>query len=430
MKGDEIYAFAKKIYPIFRSLTGKGVEETLEIIAKEISNTNTALSIKRIPSGTRVFDWTVPKEWSISKAYIENEMGEHIADIAENNLHVVGYSVPVDRWVTKDELLQYIYVQEGQPDVIPYVTSYYKERYGFCMSQNQRDSLPDGRYHMVVESELFDGNLTYGEVVIPGATAEEMFFSTYICHPSMANNECSGPALATELIKYVANLPKKRYTYRFLFIPETIGSIAYMATEGHLAHMKSSIVAGYNLTCVGDAYDYSIVHTRYADTLADRVLMNILRWRNHFSEYSFLQRGSDERQYNAPGIDLPIVTFCRTKFHEFPQYHTSADNMEYISPIGLQGSYDVMTECINAIEHNHYYKTKCLGEPQLGPRGLYPTISQKGNANAVKSMMDFLAYADGRNDLIDISNRIERPITELLLIISKLVNAELIEQIN
>lgn len=281
---------------------------------------------------------------------------------------------------------------------------------------------------MVIESELFDGNLTYGEVVIPGDTDKEVFFSTYVCHPSMANNECSGPALAAELIKYVSQMPSRKYTYRFIFIPETIGSISYMATDGHLEHMKSHVVAGYNLTCVGDDNDYSIVHTRYGNTLPERVLLNVLSHRGYFSEYSFLQRGSDERQYNAPGIDLPIVTFCRSKFHEFPEYHTSADNMDYISPAGLQGSYEVMLECINALEWNACYKVNVLGEPQLGKRGLYPSVSQKGNANIVKGMMDFIAYADGKNDLIAISEIIDVPLKVIIGIIEKLQQAELIKK--
>ena len=245
----------------------------------------------------------------------------------------------------------------------------------------------------------------------------------------MANNECSGPALSAELVRYVAAMKNHRYTYRFIYIPETIGSITYMSQGNNLKHMKDTMIAGFNLSCVGDDRDYSIVESKYANTLADKVLKNVLRFNtsNKYSTYSFLERGSDERQYNAPGIDLPVVCYCRSKFGEFPEYHTSADNMGIVSPSGFQGSYDVMTQVIQALENNYKYKMKVLGEPQLGKRGLYPTISQKGSYDAVKAMTDFIAYADGSNDLIDISNRINVSTKELIEIANKLAAHGLVE---
>lgn len=424
--GEKIYSLAKRIFPIYRCLMGDGVRETLDILEENI-DVNGQIRISRIevPSGTEVFDWTIPMEWSVGEAYIENENGKRILDIRDNNLCLVGYSIPVDKWVDKEELLKCLYVQENQPDVIPYVTSYYKERYGFCMTKNMRDFLQEGKYHIYIDSQFFNGSLTYDEVVIQGESEEEIFFSTYICHPSMANNECSGPALMVELINYVSSLENRRYTYRFLFIPETIGAITYMSKN--LDYMQAHIVAGFNLTCVGDDRDYSIVHTRYANTLADKALTNILSKRGKYSDYSFLQRGSDERQYNAPLADLPIVTYCRSKFHTFPEYHTSADDMDFVSSKGFQGSYDVMRELIQALEYNFYYKIKVCCEPQLGKRGLYPTISKKGNTDIVKNLMDFIAYADGTNDLFDISNIIGVPIRELLPEIIKLRENDLIE---
>ena len=375
-----------------------------------------------------MFDWTVPKEWVIRDAYIEDETGKKIIDMKENNLHVMGYSVPVDQWVELDELKKYIYTQPDQSQVIPYVTSYYKERFGFCMSEDQKGALQPGRYHMYIDSELVDGFLNYAEIVLPGETEKEVFFSTYICHPSMANNECSGPVLAAALIHYVAAMKKRRYTYRFVFIPETIGSITYMSVDNHLECMKRHMIAGFNLSCVGDDRDYSIVESRYTDTLADRVLKNVLGGRGRYSTYSFLERGSDERQYNAPGIELPVVCFCRSKFGEYPEYHTSADNMELVSPSGFQGSYEVMTQVICVLESNARYRIKVLGEPQLGKRGLYPTVSQKGSYDGVKAMTDFITYADGKNDLIDISNRIGVPVYKLLSVIDKLKKADLVEK--
>ena len=338
-------------------------------------------------------------------------------------------STPVDQWVDLDELKEHVFTLPDQPDIVPYVTSYYKERFGFCMSQKQLDSLAPGRYHMYIDSELFDGNLTYGELVLPGESDEEIFFSTYDCHPSMANNEVSGPVLMCELIKYVKSLKNRRYTYRFIIIPETIGAITYLATGDHLKHMKEHIVAGFNISCVGDDRDYSIVHSKYADTLADRVLSNVLKSHTDgkYSDYSFLKRGSDERQYNSAGVDLPVVCFCRSKFGEYPEYHTSADDMTLISPEGFQGGYDVMTQVVDALEYNRIYVMTQPCEPQLGKRGLFPTVSKKGSYDAVMAMMYFMTYADGRNDLIGISEITGVPVKELTEIVDKLYANELIK---
>ena len=425
--GQRIYDLAKKLFPICRSITGAGVRETLQILSDYIGTEDGIdLNIHHVPSGTQVFDWTVPKEWIIRDAYIEDETNNKIIDFKAHNLHVMGYSTPVDQWVDLEELKTYIYTQPEQPEVIPYVTSYYKERFGFCMSENQKKSLKPGMYHMYIDSELIDGHLTYGEIILPCTSEKEIFFSTYICHPSMANNECSGPALAAELIRYVSSLKNRRYTYRFIFIPETIGSITYLSRN--LDHMKKHTIAGFNLSCVGDNRAYSIVESRYANTLSDRVLTNVLVHRGEYKTYSFLQRGSDERQYNAPGVDLPVVGFSRTKYWEYPEYHTSADDMSVVSPDGFQGAYEVMTQVVTTLEHNGYYRIKVLCEPQLGKRGLYPTISQKGTYNEVKAMIDFIAYADGKNDLVDISNRIHAPAVKLIEIAQKLVNNNLMDR--
>lgn len=423
--GARIYKLAEKLFPICRSITGDGVRETLGVIDEYIRECGVSLAIRNIPTGTRVFDWTVPKEWAIREAYIEDESGKRIIDFNDNNLHVVGYSTPVDRWVELKELKKYIYTLKEQPDVIPYVTSYYKEQYGFCMSENQKCSLKDGKYHIYIDSELYDGNLTYGELVIPGSTYKEIFFSTYICHPSMANNECSGPALSAELIRYICSLKYRKYTYRFVFIPETIGSITYLSKN--LEMLKKNVIAGFILSCVGDDRTYSIVESRYADTLADKVLNNVLKFRGKYDRYSYLQRGSDERQYCSPGVDLPMACFCRSKFCEYPEYHTSDDNLELISPDGFQGSFNVMEEVIYALEYNEKYRTTVLGEPQLGRRGLFPNISKKGIYDDVKAITNLIAYADGTNDLIDISYITNVPVKVLISIVKKLLDAELLE---
>ena len=421
--GQEMYDFAGKLFPIGRSLTGEGVRETLRLMKEQVPE----LEICSVPSGTQVFDWTVPKEWEIREGYIEDGQGRRIVSYQENNLHVMGYSTPVDRYVTLEELLPYIRVEEDQPDVIPYVTSYYSPRFAFCMSKNQRDALPPGTYHMVIDSRLFDGELNYGELLLPGASGKEVLLSTYICHPSMANNEVSGPVLALWLAKWLKTLDRK-LSYRIVFVPETIGSIAYLSR--HLSEMKAKTIAGFVLTCVGDDRTYSYLETRKGNTLTDRVMKNVLSFAYpEYKTYSYLERGSDERQYNAPGVDLPVCDFCRSKYVEYPEYHTSADDMGLISPAGLEGSYEMMKKAINALEYNRYYHVTCLCEPQLGKRGLYPTVSRKGIYEEVKKITNLIAYADGTEDLIAISSRIGVPVEELIPIVDKLCGAGLLEAV-
>ncbi len=425
--GRRIYDLAREIYPICRSITGSGVLQTFEIMNEYIRESGYSIMTASVSSGTEVFDWTVPPEWKITEGFIEDESGKRIIDFHEHNLHIMGYSAPVDKWCSLDELKSCIYTEKSQREVIPYVTSYYKERYGFCMSQDMLDSLTDGRYHMYIDSELFQGNLTYGETVIPGETDQEIFFSTYVCHPSMANDNCSGPALAAELIRYAASV-KRKYTYRFIFIPETIGAVTYI--HKNLDHMKKHIYAGFNLSCVGDDHDYSIVRSISGDTIADQVLLNVLKTRERYTDYPFIKRASDERQYNAPGVALPVVGFCRSKYGEYPQYHTSADDLDYISAEGFSGSYDVMTRCIEALENDAVYKVTVLCEPQLGKRGgkLYPTISQKGTYGRAQVLCDILAFSDGRRSLIQISDAIGVPVREMLADIDVLLDCGLLKE--
>lgn len=419
--GQEMYEFAGKLFPIGRSLTGEGVRESLKLIQEQIPE----LEIKEVPSGTKVFDWTVPKEWEIREGFIEDEQGNRIIDYRNNNLHVMGYSTAVDRYVSLEELLPYVKVEENQPDVIPYVTSYYSPRFAFCMSKKQRDSLKPGTYHIVIDSRHFDGVLNYGELLLPGASEKEVLLSTYICHPSMANNEVSGPVLTTWLVKWLKTLDR-RLSYRVVIVPETIGSIAYLSRN--LAQMKERTIAGFVLTCVGDDRAYSYLETRKGDTLTDRVMRNVLGFAHpEYRTYSYLDRGSDERQYNAPGVDLPVCDFCRSKYAEYPEYHTSADDMSLISPEGLMGSLDVMKQVIMALEYNKFYRVTCLCEPQLGKRGLYPTESRKGIYEEVKKLTNLIAYADGGSDLIDISSRIGVPVEELIPNVEKLCEAGLFE---
>ncbi|WP_207652688.1 DUF4910 domain-containing protein [Desulfosporosinus sp. FKA] len=421
--GEAMYHLAETLFPICRSITGEGVRQTLKIIQEHIP-----LTIKEVPSGTSAFDWTVPKEWNIVDAYIEDPDGTKIIDFKKNNLHVVGYSVPVDQVMSLQELQQHLYSMESMPEAIPYVTSYYKERWGFCLSHKQRMSLKEGQYRVYINSSLTQGFLTYGELIIPGETEKEVLLSTYICHPSMANNELSGPAVVTYLAKWLLELPRRNYTYRIVFVPETIGSLVYLSQN--LGVMKTNVVAGYNVTCAGDERAYSFLPSRYGDTLADRVALHVLTHKHpEFVRYSYLERGSDERQYCSPGVDLPVASIMRTKYGMYPEYHTSLDDLSLISPAGLQGSYEVLKDCITLLERNARYRIKCLGEPQLGKRGLYPTISTRESGQTVRSMMNFIAYADGTNDLLDISDIIRLPVDQIYPILDDLIDANLIEQI-
>ncbi len=420
--GNRMYALAGRMFPICRSITGDGFRKSLKILCEEVPD----IKIYEVPSGTPVFDWTVPKEWNIRGGGIYRLNGDKVIDFKDSNLHVLGYSLPVNEVVSKKELLEHLYTQPNQPDLIPYVTSFYKERWGFCMSENQKNSLSDENYKVIIDSDFREGSLTYGELIIPGESKEEILITSYLCHPSMANNELSGPVVLVELMKYVQQLKKRRYSYRFVINPETIGSITYLSRN--LEILQKNVVAGFVLSCVGDNRTYSYIESKYGNTLADRVLQNVLKF--HFPDYkrySFLKRGSDERQYNSAGVDLPVCGFCRSKYEEYSEYHTSADNMDLISPEGLQGAYDVMEKVINTLENNYYYKMKCMGEPQLGKRGLYPTVSQKGKYCDVKATTHFIAYADGKNDLIDISNRIGVATYTLYPIIDQLIKYNLIE---
>lgn len=413
--GKRMYALAGRLFPICRSITGEGFRKSLNILCEEVPD----IKVYEVPSGTPVFDWVVPKEWNIRGGGIYRCNGEKVIDFEDSNLHIIGYSTPIHDIVSREKLLEHIHTQPDQPDLIPYITSYYKERWGFCMSENQKKTLTDEKYRVEIDSSFKDGSLTYGDLLIPGESEKEILITTYLCHPSMANNELSGPAVIVELMKYVQQLANRRYSYRFVINPETIGSITYLSRN--LETLQKNVVAGFVLSCVGDDRTYSYIESKHGFTLADRVLQNVLRFHYpNYKHYSFLKRGSDERQYNSAGVDLPVCGFCRSKYEEYPEYHTSADNMELISPEGLLGAYEVMEKVINTLENNYHFRMNCVCEPQLGKRGLYPTISQKGTYGAVKTLTNFIAYADGRSDLIDISNIINVPTTELITIKEKL----------
>ncbi len=427
MNGEQLYSLAEKLFPINRSVTGAGVRETLSVLKEIVPE----MIIHEVPSGTRAYDWTIPDEWSITDAYIEDDQGNRIIDYRENNLYVMGYAAPIDRWVDLEDLDQYVYVDNKRPDAIPYVTSYYERKSGFCMEKSRYERLKKGKYHLFIDS-AFDrnGSMTYAEVYIPSDVfrdnCQEVFFSSYICHPSMANNEISGPVVLTGLIETIKKTKNRRYGYRFLLAPETIGAIYYISEN--LYRMKENIICGFVISCVGDDRAYSYISSRRGDTLADRVALNVLQMEHpQYKRYSFLDRGSDERQYCSSGVDLPICTICRSKFAEYPEYHTSDDNLSIISGKGLAESLELLSRFVEVIENNDYYRMKCICEPQLGKRGLYPNTSTKEDWHYVKVLLDFIAYADGELDLIDISNEIHQPIHNILPVINQLFSHELVE---
>lgn len=417
--GQEMYDLAERLFPLPRSLTGNGVRESFKLL-----NTVYPFTIHEVPSGTQAFDWTVPFEWNVREAYVEASNGKRVIDFAENNLHLMGYSVPMDETISREVLFDHLYTEADNPDLIPYVTSYYKEDWGFCVSEHTKQKLTNDLYHVKIDSTLAPGSLTYGEIVIPGETPEEVLISTYLCHPSMANNELSGPCVAVFLARELAK-EKRKLTYRIFVGPETIGSILYISQ--HLEHLKKHVVAGFVLSCVGDDRDYSIIQSRWGNSLADRALMNTLQ--HHFPKYqvySYRERGSDERQYCAPGVALPVCGFCRTKYWHYPEYHTSADDMSVISPKGLQGAFDVMKKCCMALEENKYYQTQVLCEPQLGKRGLYPATSIKHSADHMGAILDMLAYSDGTIDLLEISDKTGHSMEALAHAAKTLVQNELL----
>ncbi len=396
-----MYQWASDLFPINRSITGQGVRDTLNYIKNILPD----LKINKIQTGTQIFDWEIPNEWNVSEAYIEDENKVKIIDFTNNNLHLVGYSSPIDTWLDLDELQDHLYSNEKQPETIPYITSYYKERWGFCLSHNQRKNLKKGKYHAVIKSELKPGVLNYGELLIKGKSSKEILLSTYICHPSMANNEISGPVVTTQLASYIKNLKNRRFSYRIIFIPETIGAIAYLSINHKL--MKERTIAGFVLTCVGDNRAFSFMPSRLGETLADKVANHIIsNFYPQTKKYSFLQRGSDERQFCTPLVDLPVVSLMRSKYGTFPEYHTSDDNLDFISHEGLNGGFEINRKCLEALEINICYIATVIGEPKMDKRGLRATIgAPKSLPQNIGNIMNFLIYSDG-SDLLTISERI------------------------
>jgi aminopeptidase-like protein len=406
--GDQLFSFAAEIYPICRSITGDGVRQTLRAISAHLD-----LEVSEVRSGTPVFDWIVPREWNIRDAYIRNERGEKVIDFARSNLHVMGYSVPVRQRLSLGELKQHIYTSPDQPDLIPYRTSYYAENWAFCMSHRLFESLREETYEVVIDSTLVDGSLTYGEYLHRGETEDEFLLSAHTCHPSLANDNCSGIALLTHLAKRMKGL-RTRYSYRFLFAPGTIGAIAWLSrNEKRSRRIKHGLV----LSMVGDGGGPTYKKSRRGDCVIDRAVIHTLRHSGLAPKIlDFSPYGYDERQYCSPGFNLPVGLFQRSQFGQIPEYHTSADNLDFIAAGHLAVSYRLIAETLEAIENDVVYRNtmpKC--EPQLGRRGLYGAIGgDKDAAAGNMAMLWILNLSDGTHSLLDIAERAGLPFAVIL----------------
>ena len=422
----EIEEYFDRLWPINRSLTGNGNRKTLEILSELID-----LEITEVPSGTKCFDWTVPPEWNIKEAWIKDSKGNIVVDFTKNNLHILGYSEPFRGKLDFEQLKSHLYTLPEHPDLIPYLTSYYKRRWGFCLSHNQLLKLDKNEsYDVFIDSSLDEaGSMTIGEVVIKGSSEKEILFSTYICHPSMANNELSGPLVSAFICNKLKNQKNLKYTYRFIFVPETIGSIYSLSVKGE--HWRNNLHAGFVINCIGDYGKFTYKKSRRGNALPDRVVLSILKQtEKEYNVVDFFPSGSDERQFCSPGFNLPVGSLMRTMYGKYPEYHTSGDNKDFISFDAMKKSVLKYLEVIEVLERNEkYVNTMPFCEPQLGKRGLYPTLgSQKGTEDLVTSMMWILNLADGTNDLISISEKSKVPFKKLTPVIDKLIENGILER--
>ena len=397
--GEEMLRFIAEAYPICRSITGDGVRRTLALIRERIP-----LEVHEVPSGTPVFDWTVPKEWNIRDAWIKDPSGTKVVNFQDCNLHVLNYSVPVHAKLPLEELRRHLFTLPDRPDLIPYRTSYYKEAWGFCLSHTQFRALPEGEYEVLVDSTLEDGSLTYGELLLEGESDREILLSTHICHPSLCNDNLSGIAVMTWLARELQTRPKRRYSYRFLFIPGTIGSITWLArNEERVGRIAHGLVAA-NL---GDPGRFHYKESRQGEAEIDNAVLAVLRSYEDWDYEEFVPFGYDERQYGSPGFNLAVGSLTRTPFGRYPEYHTSADNLDFVQPEALEESLATYLAVMDVLEGNRRYlnlNPKC--EPQLGRRGLYRTI---GGDDAGRSrelaLLWVLNLSDGEHDLLAISER-------------------------
>jgi aminopeptidase-like protein len=421
--GLEMYRLVADLYPICRSITGDGVRHTLQGLQQYIP-----LEIQEVPTGTQVFDWTVPKEWNVRDAYIKNDRGKKVVDFQESNLHLLNYSIPIHQKLPLARLKEHLFTLPEHPDWIPYRTSYYKETWGFCLSHHALEQLEDGEYEVSIDSSLTDGHLSYGEYFLPGKTDREILFSCHLCHPSLCNDNLSGIALATFLAKYLSTVPR-RYSYRFVFIPGTIGAITWLALNTELTRR---IQHGLVISGVGDTGAMTYKQSRQGDAEIDRVVSHVLQ--NSGRAYAieeFSPYGYDERQYCSPGFNLPVGRLSRTPFGTYPEYHTSADNLDFVKPDSLADSLSVYIETIEILEANkRYLNTNPYCEPQLGKRGLYNLSGgHQTTQERQMAMLWMLNLSDGQNSLLDIAQRSKIAFAAIAQIANILVEHHLLTEI-
>lgn len=397
--GGSILRLVERLYPICRSITGDGVRETLSILGETVP-----IEISEVASGTRVLDWTVPPEWNIRDAYVADASGERVIDFRASNLHVVSYSVPVRARMTLEELRPHLHTLPEQPTLVPYRTTYYEESWGFCLSHDLLESLPDGEYEVVIDSTLGAGSLTYGEVVVPGETDDEVLISAHVCHPSLCDDNLSGVAVATHLAAALLSGDRPRCTYRFVFAPGTIGAITWLARN----HERTGrIIAGLTLTCLGDDHPFTYKRSEGADALVDRAAEHVLeRLDVEHEVIDFFPYGYDERQYNSPGFRLGVGSLMRGRHGRFPEYHTSADNLEFVDGDRLAEAFDVIARILGVVDRDRILvNTEPYGEPQLGARGLYSALGGTSIPDAQMAMLWVLNQSDGTKSMLDIAQR-------------------------
>jgi aminopeptidase-like protein len=420
MIGEQMIRFITDLYPICRSITGNGVRQTLAKVGERIP-----LQIHEVPSGTQVFDWTVPREWNIRDAWIKDPHGRKIVDFQHLNLHVLNYSAPVHKKVSLAELKEHLFTLPDQPGLVPYRTSYYKEAWGFCMAHHQWLGLEEGEYEVCIDSTLEDGSLTYGEFFLKGETEREVLISCHVCHPSLCNDNLSGLAVCTFLAEELAKAPR-RLSYRFVFIPGTIGSITWLARND-----SSRIAAGLVAANLGDPGHFHYKKTRHGNAEIDRAVLQVLRGEEHGVE-DFVPFGYDERQYSSPGFNLPVGSLTRTPYGRYPEYHTSADNLDFIQSASLEGSLQTYLSVMNVLEGNRRYlnlNPKC--EPQLGRRGLYRTIGGDDSGRQRElALLWVLNLSDGEHALLDIAERSGMPFEAIRAAADALLEVELLREVS
>jgi len=402
----------KKLFPICRSITGKGIYTSLKIL----KNHNKKIKIKYFKTGKNVFDWKIPSEWNIKNAYVKDSKGTKLINFEQNNLHVISYSKYINKKIKKEELLKKIYFLKKQPDAIPYITSYYKKDWGFCCNLKTYNKIKNNK------SEIFDilidssfnknGKMHYGELLLKGKSKKEIILSTYLCHPSMANNELSGPVVLSNLIKYFAN-KKLNYSMRFLILPETIGTISYLNKNSK--KLKENFYAGYVLTCLGDGGEMSFLKSIDENSISNKLAINYFKKsKTKVKYYNFVDRGSDERQYNSPKINLDMASLMRTKYGKYKEYHTSLDNLKFIKLNKIKQSINTITKILQLIQSNITPEIKTFCEPHLSKYGLYPTLSRKNMSKGYNNILNFVAYANGKRNLHELSDLLKIPYSKIL----------------